>query len=75
MSVLDRVTSLEKSVELLEKDVEVNKERISGEGGLTNAMKTLTEEVKSMKRAMWTVGGGVVLASIGFGFSVLQLVG
>lgn len=86
MSIVERVGALEGRVETLTKAVEVQHERVSGKGGLSPALdalavslkgdiNTLAEEVKALKRALWTVGGGVVLASIGFGFSVLQLAG
>lgn len=86
MSIIDRVDALEGKVGELIKAVEVQDERVSGKGGLSPAVDSLrtslkadiavlSEEVKALKRALWTVGGGVVLASIGFGFSVLQLVG
>jgi len=52
-----------------------HEEQISGDRGLSAAITTLADEVKSMRRAMWTVGGGIVLAAVGFAFSVLQLTG
>lgn len=86
MGIVDRVGALEDRVEEIGKAVEVQGERVSGAGGvqpsldalritLKGDIATLGEEVKALKRALWTVGGGVVLASVGFGFSVLQLVG
>lgn len=86
MSIVVRVSALEKQVEEVAKAVEIQDERVSGRGGvqpsldaLRTSLKadiaTLAEEMKALKRALWTVGGGVVLASVGFGFSVLQLVG
>ena len=86
MSILNRVENLEDRVEVIGKAVEVQHERVSGTGGVQPALDalrislkgditTLGDEVKALKRALWTVGGGIVLASIGFGFSVLQLVG
>jgi hypothetical protein len=85
MSIVDRVESLENRVEEITKAVGVQDERVSGRGGVQPSLDALRislkadisvlgEEVKALKRALWTVGGGVVLASIGFGFSVLQLV-
>ena len=52
-----------------------HEEQISGDRGLSAAIVALADEVKSMRRAMWTVGGGIVLAAVGFAFSVLQLTG
>jgi len=74
MSILGRVDNLEMKVEDHEGRLGRQDERISGSGGLVNAMGALAEEVRSMKRAMWTVAGGILIAAIGFGFSVLQLV-
>lgn len=50
-----------------------HEEQISGDRGLSAAITGLADEVKSMRRAMWTVGAGIVLAAVGFAFSVLQL--
>lgn len=74
MGILSRVDNLETKVDDHEGRLVQQDERISGSGGLVNAMGALADEVRSMKRAMWTVAGGVVLAAVGFGFSVLQLV-
>lgn len=85
MSIVDRVEVLENRVDEIGREIGVQGERVSGKGGVQvslDALKVslkaeisvLSEEVKALKRALWTVGGGVVLASIGFGFSVLQLV-
>jgi hypothetical protein len=52
-----------------------HEEQISGDRGLSVAITQLADEVKSMRRAMWTVGAGIVVSAVGFAFSVLTLVG
>ncbi len=75
MSALDRISALEKQVAELEQQASRQDEKIDGAGGLVKAMGVLTEEVRAMKRAMLTVGGGIIVSAVGFGFAVLQLTG
>lgn len=74
MSVLGRIDDLERKLDDIENRLARQDERISGAGGVLKAMEALAEEVRSMKRAMWTVTAGIVTAAAGFAFSVLQLV-
>jgi len=73
MSIIERVGSLEASVDELGAVIGRQDERISGSGGVIAAMVTLTEEIKAMKRAMWTIGGGIVVSAVGFAFTVLSV--
>ncbi len=66
---------VEQRVAELEGKAGLQGEQINGAGGVVKAMETLTEEVRSMKRAMLTVGGGILVSAVGFGFAVLQLTG
>jgi len=86
VNVLDRVQNLEDRVEEIGKSVDVNEERIAGKGGLQAALealrvsvkadiKVLSDEVTALRRTLWTVGTGVVTASLLFSFSVLKLTG
>lgn len=79
MSVLDRLASLEVAVEELQRSSGVQGERISGEGGLVKAVKTLgddvRDEVKALRRTMWTVGGTIMTSSVAFAFTVLLKLG
>lgn len=72
MSVITRLETVEAKVDELSRGSGLHEEQINGVGGVVKAMDRLTDEVKSMKRAMWTVGGGVVLSAIGFALSILQ---
>lgn len=72
MAITERVSALEQQADVLARAADRHDEQINGMGGVVAAVKALTEEVKSMKRAMWTVGGGVVLSAVGFAFAVLQ---
>lgn len=77
-----RLTQIERVTESLDRRVDTNheligrhEEQINGDRGLSKAIDVLTDEVKSLRRAIWTVGGGIVLSAVGFAFSVLTLVG
>lgn len=77
-----RLTQIERVTEALDRRVDTNheligrhEEQINGDRGLSKAIDVLTDEVKSLRRAIWTVGGGIVLSAVGFAFSVLTLVG
>jgi hypothetical protein len=75
MTLLDDVRRIREDVKTV-KDLAVkHEEQINGKRGLQAAMEELSEELRGLRRALWTVGGGIVLASIGFGFSVLMLIG
>ncbi len=74
MSILDRVTKIEQKVEAIEQKVSLQEERLDGRGGVVKAVESLAEDVTSMKRALWTVAGGIVIASVGFAFTILQVV-
>lgn len=74
MSILDRVTKIEQKVDAIEQKVSLQDERIDGRGGLVKVVGDLAEDVRSVKRALWTVAGGIVIASVGFAFTVLQVV-
>ena len=66
--------------------IDRHEEQINGVRGLSSAIDALarevkedtanlSEEVKSMRRAMWTVGGGIVLSAVGFAITVLSVFG
>jgi hypothetical protein len=75
MALLQDFQELSRDVEETKKIVAAHEERISGERGLSAALNTLSDEVKSLRRALYTAGGGFVLAAIGFGFAALRVVG
>jgi hypothetical protein len=52
-----------------------HEEQISGARGLSNAIDALSEQVRSMTRAMWTVAGGIVLSTVSFALTVLFVFG
>jgi len=74
MGIIERMGAIEKKVDDLQAQVGLQDERISGTGGILKAVAALGEEVTSMKRALWTVAGGIVIASVGFAFTILQVV-
>jgi hypothetical protein len=46
---------------------------MNGQRGLSAAIDALAEEVKSLRRAMYWVGGIIFTGAIGFAFSVLTV--
>ena len=81
MGIIGDVEELKRDVDALSQRIEKERsisarheEQINGERGLSAAINTLAEEVRALRRAMWVVGGGIVVASVGFGFGVLQLI-
>ncbi len=75
MGALERIATVETRVAELEAQAGRQDEKIDGKGGVVKAMETLTDEVRAMKRAMLTVGGGIIVSAVGFAFAVLQLTG
>jgi hypothetical protein len=68
---LERVTrEIEKRADATERASTLHEEQINGAGGLLRSINSLREEVQSLKRALYTVGGGVVLAAIGAIFAL-----
>lgn len=73
-------------LERLELDVEANEQRvgramevsarheeqINGDRGISKAIGELKDELKALRRAVWTVGGGIVVSAVGFALAVLQ---
>lgn len=75
------LSRLEKEVEAIDKQVDANRsdlerheEQLNGARGISAALEALAIEVRSLRRAAYWVAGVIVVASITFAFSVLQLV-
>lgn len=49
-----------------------HEEQINGDRGLSRAIDTLTDEVKSLRRALYSFGGAIVLAAVTFALTVGQ---
>jgi chromosome segregation ATPase len=52
-----------------------HEEQISGKRGLIVALEALAEEMRGVKRALYTAGGGFVLVSFTFAIGVIKLTG
>ncbi len=82
MSIANDLQDVRKDVQTLKGQVESSQgglarhdEQINGVRGLSAAITELAEEVQAMRRAMWTVGGGIVLSAVGFAITVLSVFG
>jgi len=75
MTILDDLRRTREELKTVKELVVTHEEQISGKRGLQAAIDELTEEVRSLRRSIYQVGGGIVLSSIGFGVSVLLLIG
>ena len=82
MTLLTRVDELEAEVretrELAQKAQRVSathEEQINGRRGLQAAVDENTAAVKSLYRAAYWLAGIIIVASIGFAFSVMLLIG
>lgn len=62
-------------LDVVRADVDRHEEQQNGKRGTSAAIDILSAEVRSLRRAAYVVAGIIVTASIGFAFSVLQLVG
>ena len=82
----ERVEKLASAFEANRSLIDRHEEQINGVRGLSSAIDALarevkedtanlSEEVKSMRRAMWAVGGGIVLSAVGFAITVLSVFG
>jgi 23S rRNA A1618 N6-methylase RlmF len=81
MTLLEDISRLEASLkevsaitEATRDSVKKHEEQISGERGLSAAINNLTTEVRQLRKAAYWVAGLIVASSVGFAFSVLQLV-
>jgi hypothetical protein len=80
MTILNDISRLTEGLRELEAQVEKNRslierheEQISGVRGLSAALNTLADEVKSLRKAAYWVAGLIMASSIGFAFSVLTI--
>lgn len=49
-----------------------HEEQINGDRGLSKAIDVLSDEVRSLRRAAWTVAGSIVVSAVGFALAVLS---
>jgi hypothetical protein len=75
MTLLDDVRKTREDLKAMRELVVTHEEQINGKRGLQVAIDELAEEVRSLRRSIYQVGAGIVLSSIGFGVSVLLLIG
>jgi 3-dehydroquinate synthetase len=61
------------TVEQAERMLSKHDEQINGDRGLSKAIDQLSGELNSLRRAIWTVGGGIVISAVGFAFTVLTV--
>jgi hypothetical protein len=64
---------LAKTVDEADKLLSKHDEQINGERGLSKAIDHLSGELNSLRRAIWTVGAGIVASAVGFAFTVLTV--
>lgn len=82
MTLIEDIQKLRDELDQLTDTVSTNnlfmtrhEEQISGERGLSASIKDLSNEVKSLRKAAYWVGGVIVAGAITFAFSVMALVG
>lgn len=69
----EAVSEVERQVERNRSMLEKHEEQISGTRGLSAAINSVAEEVKSLRKAAYWVAGLIMASSIGFAFSVLTI--
>jgi hypothetical protein len=70
-----RISQIERRLDTFSSDTAKwnrNDEQINGTYGLNQTIAELREEIKTLRRALYTVGAGVVLSAITFAFTVLS---
>jgi hypothetical protein len=80
MTIISDIARLQETLREVSDQVEANKsmlerheEQISGTRGLSAAINSVADEVKSLRKAAYWVAGLIVTSSIGFAFSVLTV--
>jgi hypothetical protein len=75
MSVLTDLQEIRADYRALREIVNAHQEQINGDRGLSKGLAAVAEEIRSLKRAIWIVGAGIVASAVGFCFTVLQVFG
>lgn len=82
MTLVDDLRTIRVELERVAVAVEENhaviarhEEQISGARGLSVAIQDVAQEIKSLRKAAYWVGGVIVAGAITFAFSVMALVG
>jgi chromosome segregation ATPase len=70
----EQVNAVEEQCESTGKKVARHEEQINGARGLYAAINAQTEEIRSLRKAAYWVGGLIIAGAIGFAFSVLLLI-
>ena len=80
MTLLDRIEELELAqretrvlVDENKANIERHEETINGKRGIQEALDANTEAIKGLYRAAWAIVVVVIIASVGFGFTILRL--
>lgn len=69
--VEEALHTLDQRVDSTHDLVRDHEEQINGDRGLSKAIDLLSSEVRSLRRAAWTVAGSIVVSAVGFGFAAI----